>query len=273
MKTILLIFTLSICSISFSQGLIDGYFKGKGKVDIALSGFYQKAESYFAGVDELQFPNQYISFEDKTFTSFGVFAEYGITSKWDVIANVPLINGSFQDAAVATKYELVKTKVGGRNLSIIPALAVSFPLTNYETENFNAIGQRATVFSPKLVLQHNLPHGLFVQVQSGYNYALSPVTSSVAASAKIGGSFGKLYVDVWYDFQHGFGEKDFLSTDPPFSSFRELVVSYQRVGGVVYYELAKKFGVFVNSSFIFDGRNAYKSLGFGGGVVFKLKVN
>jgi hypothetical protein len=45
------------------------------------------------------------------------------------------------------------------------------------------------------------------------------------------------------------------------------------VGGVVFYELTKKFGVFANGSFIFDGRNAYKAFGFGGGVVFKLKVN
>jgi hypothetical protein len=34
MKTTLFIFALVICSFSFSQGLVDGSFKGKGNVDV-----------------------------------------------------------------------------------------------------------------------------------------------------------------------------------------------------------------------------------------------
>ena len=200
-----------------------------------------------------------------------VFAEYGITDKWDVIVNAPFINGHFQDGGVATKYELLRAKVGGRDLSIIPALQVSFPMTNYETENLEAIGQRATLISPKIVVQHNLPKGLFVQAQTGYNYALDPVASSVGASVKLGGSFGKFYTDVWYDFQHGFGDKDFLK--PPPVSFREYTVSLHRFGGVVYYGINNTFGVFVNGSYIFKGRNSYRIYGFGTGLVIKLKVN
>lgn len=273
MKTILFIFALTTCSLGYSQGLIDGYFKGKGKIDIAVSGFTQKANSYFAGENEISLSNPIFTGDERKFNSFGVFAEYGISDKWDVIVNAPLVNGHLQDGSVATKYQLLKTKLGGRDFSVIPALQASFPLSDYETENLEAIGQKATIISPKVVLQHNLPGGLFIQAQGGYNYALSPVTSSVGLSAKVGGSFGKLYVDAWYDFQHGFGEKDFLSTNPPFKSFRELVVSYQRVGGVVYYGITDKFGLFVNASYIFDGRNSYKMPGFGGGLVLKLKVN
>jgi hypothetical protein len=275
MKTILSIIAMSMCSIGFSQGLIDGYFKGKGKLDMALSGYTQTAKSYFAGETEVElggplgstiFPES-----EKKFNSIGFFAEYGITAKWDVIVSVPFINKVFQDGAVATKYEAVKTKIGGRDFSVIPALQVSFPLTNYETENLNSVGQRATLITPKVVLQHSLPKGLFIQAQTGYNYGLAPVASSVGASVKLGGSFGKFYTDVWYDFQHGFGDKDFLK--PPAVSFREYVVSFQRVGGVVFYSINDTFGVFANASYIFDGRNAYKMPGFGGGVVVKLKVN
>lgn len=274
MKTTLLALVLAISTYSFSQGLIDGYFKGKGNIDIAASGFFQTTRNYFAGGVEVSLSNPPFAGDGvRKFNSVGLFAEYGITDKWDAIVNVPYINGSFQDGSVATKYKLWETKLGGRDLSVIPALQVSFPLTEYPTENLEAIGQRATLISPKVVVQHSLPKGLFVQAQTGCNYALDPVAPSVSASVKVGGSFGKFYTDIWYDFQHGFGDKDFLSTDPPFSSFRELVVSFKRIGGVVYYGINDTFGIFVNGSYIFDGRNSYKIYGFGGGVVVKLHLN
>lgn len=275
MKTILSIVALSICSVGFTQGLVDGYFKGKGNIDIALSGYTQTAKSYFAGTDEVElggplgstiFPEK-----QKSFNSIGLFAEYGITAKWDVIINAPLINKVFQDGSIATKFQAVKTKIRGRDFSLIPALQVSFPLTKYDTESLNSVGQRATLISPKVVIQQSLPKGLFVQAQTGYNYGLDPVASSVGASVKLGGSFGKFYIDAWYDFQHGFGDKDFLK--PPAVSFREYAVSYQRVGGVVFYGINDMFGVFANASYLFDGRNAYKMPGFGGGVVVKLNLH
>jgi hypothetical protein len=272
MKTVLFILALTTSAFSYSQGLIDGYFKGKGNIDIAASSFFQTAKSYFAGFTEVSLSEPPFSGDGtREFNSFGLFAEYGITDKWDVIVNAPFINGSFQDGGVAMKYEVAKPKLGGRDLSIIPALQVSFPLSDYETENLDAIGQQATLISPKVVLQYALPKGLFVQAQTGYNYALDPVASSVGASVKFGGSFGKFYVDAWYNFQHGFGNKDFLV--PPPVSFREYTVNFQQVGGVVYYGITDMFGVFANASYIFDGRNSYKMPGFGGGLVVKLNLH
>lgn len=264
MKAFTIIAAIGFSTISFSQGLIDGYFKGKGKVDVALSAFYQTSENFFAGTNKIKLGREIVS--------FGAFAEYGISEKWDVITNIPLINKQLQDGAIATKYELVKTKIGGRDFSIIPALAVSFPLSKYNTETSQAIGQRATVIAPKLVLQHILVGGVFLQVQGGYNYALSPVASSVPLSAKLGGSFGKLYLDVWFDYQKGFGNKDYQGS-VPYNSFREFVVDHNRFGGVFYYGLKEKFGAFVNYSYTFNGRNTAQALGVGAGIVLKLKVN
>ncbi|MFK7785193.1 MAG: hypothetical protein AB8B56_08755 [Crocinitomicaceae bacterium] len=274
MKTTLIVLALTMCSFSFSQGLIDGYFKGKGNIDIATSGFFQTTRNYFAGGVEVSLSNPPFAGNGvRKFNSVGLFAEYGITDKWDVIVNAPFINGSFQDGSIATKYQLLKTKVSGRDFSVLPALQVSFPLTDYPTENLEAIGQRATLISPRIVVQHSLPKGLFIQAQTGYNYALDPVASSVSASVKLGGSFGKFYTDIWYDFQRSFGDKNFLSSDPPFSSFRELAVGFKRIGGVIYYGINDTFGVFANASYIFDGRNSYKIYGVGGGLVIKLHLN
>jgi hypothetical protein len=260
--------TLLFCIISFSflgnsQGLLDGYLKGKKNLDLAFSAVYQTSSTFYAGTNRIEL--------SRNIFSIGAFAAYGLTDKWDVVVNLPLINGQLQDGAIGTKYQLVKTKIGGKQLSILPALTFSTPLSNYNTENSQAVGQRATVMSPRLIVQQNLPFGLFIQLQSGYNYALSPVASSVPFSAKIGGGFGKLYVDVWYDYQQGFGDKDYLGAIP-YSSFREFVVNHNRIGGVFYYSLKEKTGVFLNYSYTINGRNTAEALGIGAGVVLKFKT-
>lgn len=243
-----------------SQGLVDGFFKGKGNVDVALSATFQGSQHFFAGNERIDL--------DRAILSLSAFAEYGITEKWDVIGNVPVINLQLQDASFYTKYELVSTKIKGKKLSIIPALGFSLPLFNYATETSQAIGQRATVFGGRLVVQQELPKGMFVQVQSGYNYALAPVTSSVPFSIKWGLSFGKNYTDVWFDHQTGFGNKDYLGA-VPFTSFRELVVSYHRIGGVFYRQFNQKLGGFVNYSYTINGRNTAQAIGIGTGIVLK----
>lgn len=242
------------------QGLVDGFFKGKGNVDVALSATYQGSSKYFAGTNLINY--------SRSILSLSAFAEYGITEKWDVIGNVPVVNFSFQDAGVFTKYQLLKTTLFKHSFSIIPAVGVSFPLSNYETESGQAIGQKATIISSRVVLQQELPKGMFLQVQSGYNYAIDPVTSSFPISMKWGISFGKSYADLWFDHQTGFGDKDYQGSTP-FLSFRELVVSYNRIGGVFYHQLQKKTGVFLNYSYVLNGRNIGKSFGVGAGGVFK----
>ena len=201
--------------------------------------------------------------------SVGVFGEYGLTEKWDIIASVPVINGKPQDATIFTKYEAARIKLKSASLSIIPAVGVSFPASNYNTETGQAIGQRATRIQPKLVVQLALKNGLFFQAQSGYNYALSPVTSSVPLSFKTGFSKGRIYIDGWFDFQQGFGNKDYQGS-VPFDSFRELVVSYTKIGGVFYFAINKHWGTFINGSQVLKGRNTPVATTIGTGVVYRI---
>ena len=244
----------------FSQGLVDGFFKGKGNVDVALSATYQGSTTFFAGTNPISL--------SRNILSVSAFAEYGITEKWDIIGNVPVINFQFQDAGLYTKYELVKTRLFKRSFSVIPAVGISFPLSSYNTEASQSIGQRATIIGSRLVLQQELPKGMFIQVQSGYNYALDPVASSIPFSVKWGVSFGKNYTDLWFDHQTGIGDKDYLGA-APYTSFREFVVSHNRVGGVFYRQIKRKTGIFLNYSYTLNGRNTAQAVGVGAGVVLK----
>ena len=244
-----------------AQGVVDGFFKGKNNADIALSLAFDNSSKYFAGTNKIDLK--------RSLFSVGVFGEYGLTEKWDIIASLPVINGKPQDATIFTKYEAARIKLKSASLSIIPAVGVSFPASNYNTETGQAIGQRATRIQPKLVVQLALKNGLFFQAQSGYNYALSPVTSSVPFSFKTGFSKGRIYMDAWFDFQQGFGIKDYQGS-VPFDSFRELVVSYTKIGGVFYFAINKHWGTFINGSQVLRGRNTPVATTIGTGVVYRI---
>lgn len=246
MKKLLSIIFCVMSSALMAQGPVDGFFKGKGNLDAAFSVAYQHSDKFYFGTNLTNY--------ERNLTSVSLFGEYGIFDNLDVIANVPLINGQLQDASFYFKYRLFRKKLGdGFPLAVIPAIGISFPLSNYATQTSQAVGQRATQIQPKLVLQLNLNHGFFIQAQGGYNYALDPVQSSIPASGKIGFSKNKLYCDVWFDYQKGLGDVMYggASVD-----FRTLSVTYSKIGGVIYYGFKPKWGLFINGSYILEDRKS-----------------
>jgi len=251
---------LFFSSSVFSQGPVDGFFKGKGNLDLALSGFYQNSAKFYDG-------NGLIDYE-RTLAGASLFGEYGILENLDVITTIPFINGRLQDGGIYLKYRLFRKKFGEAfPLSVIPAIGISFPLSNYQTETSQSIGQKAIQVQPKLVLQYQTKFGLFFQAQGGYNYALLPVPSSIPISGKIGFFQNKFYADMWFDYQKGIGGKAWHVD--PISSFRELFVTYSKIGGVIYYGIKPRFGFFVNGSYILSGVNLGKAFSIGGGMVYK----
>lgn len=258
----LLIAVIFVSNYGITQGPVDGFFKGKGNLDVALSAAYQHSDEFYFGTTLANY--------ERNLNSFSVFGEYGILENLDVIANIPLINGQLQDAGFYFKYRLFRKKLGdGFPLAIIPAVGMSFPLSNYATQTSQAVGQRATQFQPKLVLQLNLNHGFFIQSQGGYNYALDPVQSSIPVSGKIGFSKNKLYTDAWFDYQKGLGDVMYGGSS---IDFRTLSVTYSKIGGVIYYGFKPKWGLFVNGSYIFTGVNIGKAYTIGGGFVYKFDL-
>jgi hypothetical protein len=259
----LLIAIIFITNLSLAQGPVDGYLKGKGNLDLALSGFYQHSEKFYSGLGLINY--------QRTLSGATLFGEYGITESADAIVSIPFINGAFQDAAIFIKYRLFRKQLGdGFPLTIMPAFGASFPISNYPTQTGQSIGQRAVQIQPKLVLQFNTKPGIFIQAQSGYNYTLDPVPSSIPFSAKIGYAGKKLYSDFWFDYQKGLG--DIIWSGGASIDFRTLHVSYSKIGGVIYYGIKPKIGIFVNGSYILSGINIGKAYSVGAGLVYKFDL-
>ena len=261
MKAAIVLFCISVSLFSFSQGNVDGFFKSKGEFDLAFSGSISNSTKYFRTLGPIEY---------KRFQAIvGAFGTYGITQKWNVIVSLPLVNFKPQDASVFTKYKLISHNSKKGLVTIAPALGISFPMSNYPTQSGQAIGQRATIIQPKIVLQYKHIKNWFIQTQGGYNYTIDPVPSAIVASAKAGYIYKEWYFDAWFDYQYGIGGKDYGIGAP---DFRELGVSYSKIGAVVYKNVGKKSGVFLNGSYILSGRNIGQTYAVSAGYVLKLKT-
>ncbi|MFK8100873.1 MAG: hypothetical protein AB8G15_00040 [Saprospiraceae bacterium] len=298
MKKYILLFLgliLALLSPNFvaAQGAIDGFMKGKGNLDLALSFATESSGKFFSRVDG----------RDTTFdfgisaNSVSLFAAYGITDDLDVIASIPFVSRSantqgLQDGSVYLKYQSINTALSdlGR-LKVITGAGISFPLSDYEVQNSRAIGQQALVVPLRVVAQVDLNSGLFFNITGGYNFRLDEnervladsflvltpngtVTQPddfISLSAKVGYSTGKQYFDLWFDYQHTEGGNSYRDGDP--SGFKSLGVSYSKIGGTYYYAFKPNFGAFLGLSKVFGGRNINDQLTISVGVVYKLNTN
>ena len=242
------IFSLLFISLAqptlWAQGPIDGFFKGKRNLDLALSGGFQTADTYVGSNGPFTY--------ERDFYFASAFGQFGITERWDVIATVPFIQNSLQDGQIWTKYGIVQKP----KFTLLAAAGWSAPLNDYPTQSGQAIGQRASQGMTRLVAQYSLPLGLYVQIQGGYDAALRPVPHNYLFSTKLMYASSKWYFDVWFFQQNSLGDKVY----PAFNQdFRQLAVTYSQVGATIYKPLGKRQGIALNFSSIVDGLGIFKS--------------
>ena len=166
--------TLFLCTcistLTFSQGPLDGYMKGKGILDLAPSISFNSANT-FIGAEQQSFDLGYKG------TLVSMFAEYGISSKLDVVATAAYVftstQSGLQDGGVYLKYRPVYASLGpAGKLGVLFGGGLGFPLSDYEPTTSGALGQKAVVLPGRLILQWDSPIGLFVNVTGGYNWRL-----------------------------------------------------------------------------------------------------
>ena len=215
MKPACLSFFLLLSCPGFTQGNVDGFFKPKGDLDVAISGTYVYSRIYFAGVSPV--------FYKRDQSIIGLYAVYGLSDKWNLVASLPVINFTPQDLSLYAKYKLYFRKFNDGEVTIAPTFGISVPAWNYNTESGQSIGQQALTAQPKLVVQFKHVQNWFFQAQTGYNYSLNSVPSAYVASCKIGFIYKNWYFDAWYDDQGAIRGKDWRSGG--WNSFRDVGVS------------------------------------------------
>jgi len=272
MKNLLGVVLIVTTSFSaFTQGRVDGFLKGKGNLDIAVGTNVELNERFYAG-------NNLIDLS-RTIVSANTFFAYGIANNLDVNVSIPFVSvnvveNNLQDVALFLKYQFTQLKLAdGKKgkINFLIAGGFSSNITNYETEGGSAIGQQAKVLDIRPVIHYQTNSGFFTTLQGGYNYKFDPVPDAAVFAAKIGLAKANWYADLWYDGQIGRGGLDYLGIPAP-ASFRELGVDYHKIGGTFYKPVKERLGIYGGASYVLDGRNISKGIGFSLGLVFKPNV-
>ncbi|MFK8101692.1 MAG: hypothetical protein AB8G15_04185 [Saprospiraceae bacterium] len=243
------------------QGAIDGYMKGRGNTDVALSYSTDSYSVYYFGSEERAI--------DNTTQTINFFASHGFTDSLDIVFSIPFIwtdslNRGIQDGIVALKYRPYRAKLSSGNLSLIGSIGASFPLSNYKTSSANPIGQAATILQSRVLAQYDAFAGWFLQIQSGYELRFNPVLQHILpVSLKAGYSNAFLYLDTWLDYYRTFN----AAADTRI--FAGSGTSYLRVGGTIYYGIQPQYGVFLGGAYTLSGENIGQSTRYNVGLVYK----
>ena len=293
--TLLAAFFFVMASASLSaQGLIDGFFQPKGKGSATLSYTRSTFDEFYAG--EMKMPAVPVHNSiDQNIINF--YANYGLTDKLTVIANVPYFSASgngepdpingfrevdgLQDISLALKFMPFSADLGGAQLSGIVSAGASLP-GDYEPNGILSIGYGA--------FTTDLTGGLHLQTGSGFfatglfNYSLRgeadnngggedfDVPNATHLTGKVGYAGGGFYAEAWVRRQST-SDEGIDITDADFGGrFPLTKVDFTVVGGSVYVPVGSVLGLSAAYGTIVSGRNvgdaSYFSLGatinFGG---------
>lgn len=255
---------LAFCSLSQAQGRVDGFYKGKGKLDYGLGAGAELNNKFFAGEELINL--------SRTIISTNLFAAYGLAKNFDLNASIPFIstegNSNIQDPALYLKYKLIETRLSAGNISLSLAGGVSTNLTDYETEGIGAIGQQATVFDIRPLVHYFSDAGIFATLQAGFQSKSDPTPDAVGASLKVGLAKANYYFDLWFDYQESDGGLNYEGIPAP-RTFKQLGVDYSKVGGTFYKPIKDKLGYYIGTSYTLAGRNIGQGPGFFVGIVAK----
>ena len=247
----------------YSQGAIDGYMKGIGITDVALTASIETYNQYYFGTELQNISN--------TVQSLNLFVEHAFSDSLDLVFTLPYLRNldgeqGFQDAILALKYRNQRLHYkNGAAGSLITAVGVSFPTHSYSTEVERPLGERALVLQARLLYQHEWSTGYFLQVQSGYDLRVAPILQNAIPVILRGGWAGaRFYVDGWIDYYHTFnaGANDQIAGGQG--------SKWWRAGGTAYKPLSTTWGVFVGGAIFLSGENIGLASRINLGVVRKL---
>lgn len=279
----LLLFLLPSLS---AQGPLDGYLKGRGVLAVSPSFSFLRSNE-FAGAGGTAYDLRYRG------NMLGLFAEYGITKRLDVVGTGAYVftssQSGLQDGGLYLKYRPVyRSWADGSRLGILLGSGASFPLGDYEPTVSGALGQKAVIFPLRLIMQFETRWGVFLNLTGGYNWRTDRLQTADIARVrqqrpeyipvqpasfstlliKAGFPANHYYFDAWVEWQHTRGGVDYAPNvvDLP----QAYGVSYTQLGGTAYFSENNRLGYVVSGGMILKGRNTGRLFRLSLGLVFQL---
>lgn len=264
MKLLLNIIWIISSLLVFSQGPIDGFFKGKGNADIALGFGINRSTNYTGHPDSLY--NLGYSAQQ-----FNLFGQYGITDNFDAIISLPFVFGStenkFQDLGLHLKYRFINKSTNSIKWTSLVAAGVSFPASDYQADVSGALGRREKKVPFRLVNQVKLENGVFLNLTASYfirfdkvdlgvlseyqdnhpEFELQQPSNHFSIMSRIGWASEHNFIEAFVRYQNTLGGIDYqFGAIQPIQLYE---VDFMKVGATYYYG-GKENGVAVNLSYI-----------------------
>ena len=263
MKYILITVLMSLSLVMTAQGVLDGFIDAPKSKSLALSMTGETADTYFLSTGDLDF--------GINSATFSVYYKHQFNKWLGVASNLPLVNLTPQDGSVYLKTGKLFKINNTWSVNGVLGVGGTHPLSNYNTESSTAVGQQTRAIHLRALTQITYKNRIFINGRIGQNVVQDPTPSSLVYSIKLGYHKDKWYADVWFEEQAADGGKDYRGVgELAADNFRQLGVSYQRIGGVVYHQTKEKLGTFLGFGHTLDGRNAFKTSRVSAGVVVKL---
>ncbi len=256
-RSILLQLLFVFVTIPSGNAQVDGFNKGKGNMDVVGSLSYDQGLSYYLAEGSAAV--------SRYRAAVSLFVARGLTKDLDVQLSVPFIasNGAsgLQDGQLFLKWLPLKAALGSGKISFGAALGASAPLMDYETEGLGAIGQQATSLIPMGVLQYSAGSGYFTSLVGGQFVTQGPTPDALTGTLRFGHATSAHYWEAYLKAQEAYGGKDYRGQgDLAPTTFKELGVSYVKVGGKYYRPLGDRFGYVGELGYVLAGRNVDKAV-------------
>ncbi|MCB0608481.1 MAG: hypothetical protein H6562_19575 [Lewinellaceae bacterium] len=245
-----------------AQGPVTGFFPEGGETVLALTLADERFDRYNFG-DE---PREAVQRSG----SVSFFMEHGLRDHTSLIVTAPYIwvdadDRGFQDVSVWLKYRNGYRESGAAKWTTATAVGLSFPIADYPTMSSNPIGQKATYFQGRLVVQYQAPFGVFFHLQSGIDFQIIPtVRQAIPVLFRAGAGSRIVFAEAWLEYYNT------LSNGIDQTLAAGEGSDWLRTGGTLYFTITPAFGLYANGAFMLGGQNVGLSRRFGVGFVLRI---
>lgn len=268
--------TFCLCGTASAQDIMDGFTRGAGNTDAAVTIMSESYDKMWMGDMEMDLPPDLGTI---TTTSVNIFAAHGITDDIDVVVAAPWISATadgggppdqsgFQDGSILVKWRPWHAPIGeSASFDLVTGIGVTGPLTDYIANSPVAIGHRSTNVELRAVGLFRMESGPFASLTLGYSRRDGEVPDAALSGLSLGYTANRIFAEAWLLNQNGQPGTD-IAEGVPFPSNR---ISYMRAGLKAAYSVTDWLAISASGWMTLDGRNTGKTIGIGGGIILRLE--
>jgi hypothetical protein len=262
--------TVGLGGTAAAQG-DDGFLRGAGRLDLALSYGWEEFDEFWAGSDKVEDP----AVGEVTRESLNLWLAYGLADELDVVATATWADAENdgtthfhderapQDGTLGLKWRLFETRAGPGALSLLAAPAVKIPLSHYEANSVTALGDGQIDYRGRAIAHYQFDFGAYLAVESGFDYRTERPANEIPLHLSAGITlFDRFTLTPFWslvDSEHGYD-----LGQGPFPGVEE---DSERWGIRLFARIDQHSGITLGWKETIDGRNTGDLWGFFAGFV------